>query len=63
MTDNYSSSLEHERRPDDSATYAPASHHPQQHSMVSSYGRNEFTEVFSWGSDHYGQLGLGKQVA
>jgi len=24
---------------------------------------NDFTEVFSWGSDRYGQLGLGQQMS
>ena len=24
--------------------------------------KQDFTEVFSWGSDRFGQLGLGKQV-
>ncbi len=24
--------------------------------------KTDFTEVFSWGSDRFGQLGLGKQV-
>ena len=34
--------------------------HMNSMQSIGANGNNEFTEVFSWGSDRYGQLGLGK---
>ena len=31
--------------------------------IVQNSNKSDFTEVFSWGSDRFGQLGLGKQVS
>lgn len=41
----------------------PEEAHDEYSEQVTIQAPKEFTEIFSWGSDRHGQLGLGQEIA